>query len=104
MKITPTTVRALCIIRDHEITMPRQFAQFMWPDSIEWNHSVKCGHGVHRGGGMYLAAGGYLGKLEKRGLIKCHIAWGYTTRFRSFELTPAGKAALDQYHLQKGTA
>jgi hypothetical protein len=101
--LTLTTVRALRIIRDHEITMPKQFAKLMWPDSDGWETHVKCGpHGSHRGGGMYLAAGGYLGKLEQRGLIKCHVAWGYTTRFRSFELTTAGKEALEHYAVQKG--
>lgn len=64
--ITETTKRALEIIRNHRITAPRQFAEFMWPDSQGWSRTTHAGV---RGGGMSLAGGGYLGKLRKLGLI-----------------------------------
>ena len=64
--VTETTKRALEIIRDHHITMPHQFARFMWPDNPAWSRTTKAGV---RGGGMNLAGGGYLGKLRKWGLI-----------------------------------
>ena len=67
--ITEKTLRALSIIHDHEITSPRQFALFMWPDASGWRRHGKCGHGITRGTGMNLAGGAYLGKLTKWGLV-----------------------------------
>lgn len=69
-KLTPSQFRALKIIRDNRIEMPRQFARLMWPDSDGWDRYTKCGpYGVTRGGGMSIAGGGYLGKLCSGGLI-----------------------------------
>ena len=88
--ITETTKRALEIIRNHRITMPRQFAEFMWPDNPAWKHHTKCGpSGTAHGGGMNLAGGAYLGKLRKRGLI----TGGYNDM--PIRLTAKGQAALE---------
>lgn len=69
-QLTDSQLRALRIIRDNRIEMPRQFARLMWPDSDGWKTMTKCGnYGATRGGGMNLAGGAYLGKLRQWGFI-----------------------------------
>jgi len=69
-KGTPSTIKALQIIRDFNITHARQFASLMWPDSDGWTTHTRCGNnGVSHGGGMNLAGGAYIGKLRQRGLV-----------------------------------
>ena len=58
------------IIRDHDISMPSQFARFMWSDNLGWHRQGKAGNnGVAKGVGMRLAGGAYLGKLRKYGYV-----------------------------------
>ena len=84
----PATIRALEIIRDYDISAPKQFALFMWPESAAWQQSVKCGvNGSHRGGGMYRTGGAFLGRLQRRGLLRPHWDGSYT-------LSAAGRALL----------
>jgi hypothetical protein len=98
--ISAETAKALQIVRDHDITMPRQFARFMWPDSEAWKHHTKAGpNGVAKGGGMPLAAGGYLGKLQRRGLVRIWYGFGGN---RSFKITDAGIAALEKWTKENG--
>lgn len=107
---TRAQANALRIIRDHGPLRPREFAQFMWPDSDGWRRSARCGaNGSHRGGGMHLAGGGYLGKLRRQGWISpTHKdVLGYVAGSRSlldlgYVLTAAGKAALDAWFCTQG--
>ncbi|HEX5704922.1 MAG TPA: hypothetical protein VFX97_17120 [Pyrinomonadaceae bacterium] len=69
MTLTNSQRRALEIVRDHPGIAPREFAEFMWPDSDGHSNLTNCGRGVTRGGGMNLAGGGYLGKLCRKGLV-----------------------------------
>lgn len=95
-KVSETTIRALRIIRDNTIAMPKEFAKLMWPNSIKWTNVTKCGDGVHRGGGMYIAAGGYLGKLRHRGLIMVgHYNIG--GHYDNFYLTERGERVLERH-------
>ncbi len=64
------TQKALAIIRDHEIELPSQFADLMWPNSPARHVSYKCGpYGSSRGIALNRAAGAFLGRLRKQGLI-----------------------------------
>lgn len=63
------TIQALTIIRNNEISLPKEFARLMWPDSEGWQRVHNVGHGASRGAGMAYAAGGFLGKLRSQGLI-----------------------------------
>lgn len=97
--ITEKQRQALQIVKEHGPIRPREFAQFMWPDSPGWRHHSKCGpKGSHRGGGMYLAGGNYLGKLRKQGWIKkeyIHI-WGDIWD-KGYILTDEGYKVLKDY-------
>lgn len=65
------TARALQIIRDNEITMPKQFAHLYFPKDHEgWQRVGRVGRGATRGVGLVLFSGGFLGKLR---------AWGFIT-------------------------
>lgn len=90
--MTETQRKALTIIRDNNITMPRQFGQLLWPDNPGWKRRGKAGpKGVAKGTGMNLASGAYLGKLRKAGLIGWHYtAFGELKYF----LTEKGKELL----------
>lgn len=82
-----STIKALQLIDEKEITNGRQFAFLMWPDSEAWQHSSNGGRGSQRGKGMWLAGGSFLGRLKKAGLIT-------GSNGRKHNLTPKGKALL----------
>ena len=64
------TAKALEIIRDNEISMPKQFAHHYFPEEHEgWRRVGRVGHGVTRGVGLVLFAGGFMGKLRAQELI-----------------------------------
>lgn len=77
--------KALEIIRDNEIMIPRQLAEKLWPDSEGWKRVHKTGHGASRGAAMALAAGGLMGRLRQRGLIG---------HFQPIQLTDKGREYL----------
>lgn len=81
------TVKALRIIRDHQINMPSVFGRFMWPDNPNWTHSGQAGNGQAKGVGMRLASGAFLGRLKKSGLVR--------ETNDCYKLTPEGQATLD---------
>lgn len=86
IKITTKTLRALEVIRDHNITMPSQFARLLWPNAPGWKVAVRTGRGSSRGRQMKSAGGVYLARLVKRDLI---METG-----RGYMLTKAGREVL----------
>ena len=80
-------IKALEIIRDNEINMPRDLAEKLWPDSDGWKRVHRVGHGVSCGAMMAFAAGGLLGKLRQK---------NYIGVFYPVRLKPAGEELLAQ--------
>jgi hypothetical protein len=85
---------ALQIIRDNDITSPREFAEKMWPNSEGWQHMHKIGRGASSGAAMAFAGGGFLGKLRAQGLIQ-----GGCNR-EGITLTDKGKERLQRGAVQ----
>ena len=88
----PQTVKALRLIRDYTITMPREFAKMMWPDSEGWQRVINVGHGASAGAGMPYAAAGFIGRLDYKGL--CRWSYDRDTDRRTLYLTDKGREEL----------
>lgn len=90
--LTEKTARALQILREHNVTMARQFGRlYFGNDHPSWRKVGKCGHGSHRGVGLTIGAGGFLGRLRRRKLID-----GYGAGMR-FTLTALGERSLNAF-------
>jgi hypothetical protein len=81
--MTETTRRALQIIKDNKLWLPKDFAWVMWPDNSCWESNS-----YRRRGGVYGAAGSLLGKLRRDGLIGGGLA------ARPYHLTPEGERLI----------
>jgi len=95
--MTESEKRALRILSEYEEGIhPKRFAELMWPDSPCWTKLYNCGpNGASFGVAMYRAAGGYLGRLRKKGVVRCRYDYSYI-------ITNAGKALLYQALKEKG--
>ena len=90
-EISEARYRALCIIEEHNIHVPSEFAELAWPDSPYMKKACKCGRGSVRGAALNRSAGALLARLKRAGLIQ----WNQV--YEQWELAEGGRAALAEY-------